>query len=71
LYLSHPTIQSHRSQEKNRYDARQRLQIIIQKAMHSRKKRKATRPTKGSKRRRMDNKTKQGKQKSLRRKVEY
>ncbi len=63
--------QSHRSQEKNRYDARQRLIAIIQKAMHTSKKRKATRPTKGSKRRSMDKKTKQGKQKTLRRKVDY
>jgi len=63
--------QSHRSQDKNRYDARQRLIAIIQYAMQTRKKRKATKPTKGSQRRRMDHKTKQGKQKTLRRKVDY
>ena len=63
--------QSHRSQDKNRYDARQRLIAIMQYAMQTRKKRKATKPTKGSQRRRMDHKTKQGKQKTLRRKVDY
>jgi len=63
--------QSYRTQEKNRSDARQRLIAIIKKAMHSRKKRKTTKPTKGSQRRRMDKKTKQGKQKTLRRKVDY
>ncbi len=63
--------QRFRTQEKNKEDARQRLLSIIHKAMITQKKRKATRPTKGSQRRRMDSKTRQGKQKSLRRKVDY
>ena len=63
--------QSYRTQEKNRNDARQRLIAIIKKALYNRKKRKATKPSKGSQRRRMDKKTKQGKQKTLRRKVKY
>lgn len=63
--------QRFRTQEKNREDARQRLLEIIQKAMITRKKRKPTKPTRGSQRRRMDSKTKQGKQKTLRRKVDY
>jgi len=63
--------QRFRTQEKNREDARQRLLDIIQKAMLTRKKRKPTRPSRGSQRRRMDSKTKQGKQKTLRRKVDY
>lgn len=63
--------QRYRTQEKNREDARQRLVAIIQKAVLSRKKRKTTKPTRSSQRRRMDNKTKQGKQKALRRKVDY
>ena len=63
--------QRFRTQEQNREDARQRLLEIIQKAMLTRKKRKPTKPTRGSQRRRMDNKAKQGKQKALRRKVDY
>lgn len=63
--------QRFRTQEKNREDARQRLVDIIQKAMQTRKKRKPTKPTRGSQRRRMDNKTKQAKQKTLRRKVDF
>jgi len=63
--------QRFRTQEKNREDARQRLLDIIQKAMLTRKKRKPTRPSRGSQRRRMDRKAKQGKQKALRRKVDY
>ena len=63
--------QRFRTQEKNREDARQRLVDIIQKAMITRKKRKPTKPTRGSQRRRMDSKAKQGKQKTLRRKVDY
>lgn len=63
--------QRFRSQEKNREDARQRLAEIIRKSMLIQKKRKKTRPTRSSKKRRMDNKTKQGKQKALRRKLDY
>ncbi len=63
--------QRFRTQEKNRQDARQRLLAIIVKAMHRQKKRKATRPTRNSQRRRMDNKKKQGQQKGLRRRVDY
>lgn len=63
--------QRFRSQDKNREDALQRLAEIIRKAMVMQKKRKATKPTRGSQRRRMDSKTKQGKQKALRRKVDY
>ncbi len=63
--------QRFRSQEKNRQDALDRLADIIKKAMITQKKRKATKPTRGSQRRRMDSKSKQGKQKALRRKVEY
>lgn len=62
--------QRFRSQDKNREDALQRLAHIIRQAMVVQKKRKATRPTRGSQRRRMDSKTKQGKQKRLRRKVD-
>ena len=63
--------QRFRTQEKNKEDARQRLVDIIQKSIVTQKKRKPTKPTRGSQRRRMDSKTKQGKQKTLRRKVDY
>ncbi|MCP3851389.1 MAG: aminoacyl-tRNA hydrolase [Gammaproteobacteria bacterium] len=63
--------QTFRSQEKNKEDARQRLLVIIQQAMQVKKKRRPTKPTRGSQRRRVDRKTKQGKQKKLRGKVDY
>lgn len=61
--------QSHRSQDKNREDAMSRLQQLVNSAMIVRKNRKATKPTRGSQRRRMDSKTKRGRTKSLRGKV--
>jgi len=63
--------QRFRTQEKNREDALLRLKEIIQKALHTEKKRKPTKPTRNSQRRGLDNKTKHSKQKSLRRKVNY
>jgi len=63
--------QRFRSQDKNREDARQRLLDIIRKSMLTKKKRKPTKPTRGSQRRRMDSKSKQARQKTLRRKVDY
>ena len=63
--------QRFRSQDKNRDDALQRLQDVIRKAMVTQKKRKATKPSKASQQRRLDSKAKQGKQKALRRKVDY
>lgn len=63
--------QRFRTQEKNKEDARQRLLSIIQTAMIVQKKRRATKPTRNSQRRRMDSKAKQGKQKTLRRRVDY
>ncbi len=60
--------QSHRTQEKNRADALARLSEMILAANTVRKKRKPTRPTRGSQRRRMDSKTRHGRTKALRRK---
>ncbi|MEY4705535.1 MAG: Peptide chain release factor, class, partial [Nitrospirota bacterium] len=62
--------QQHRSQEQNREDALTRLQELIQSVAIPRKKRKATKPTKGSKQRRLESKTKRGKLKTLRRTIE-
>ncbi|MEK7293560.1 MAG: alternative ribosome rescue aminoacyl-tRNA hydrolase ArfB [Nitrospirota bacterium] len=59
--------QQHRSQEQNREDALTRLRELIQRVAIPRKKRKATKPTKGSQRRRLESKVKRGRLKSLRR----
>ncbi len=62
--------QQYRSQEKNREDALNRLKILIKSLLVKRKKRKATRPTRSSKKRRMDSKSKRGKLKILRARVD-
>jgi len=61
--------QQYRTQEKNREDALARLQELVKSAAVVRKARRATKPTKGSQRRRMDSKTKRGRTKSLRGRV--
>jgi ribosome-associated protein len=58
--------QSYRSQEQNRVDALNRLQALIQSVAIPRKKRKATKPTKGSQNRRLESKKMQGRLKALR-----
>jgi ribosome-associated protein len=63
--------QQHRTQERNREDALNRLRDLILGAMVVQKSRRPTKPTKGSKVRRLDSKTKQGKTKALRGKVDY
>ena len=62
--------QQHRSQEQNREDALTRLQELIQSVAIPRKTRRATKPSKGSKQRRLESKTKRGKLKTLRRTLE-
>ena len=47
----------HRTQEMNRKDALEKLAVLLRQALHRPKPRKATRPTKGSKRRRLDSKS--------------
>lgn len=63
--------QRFRTQEKNREDALKRLQALIQSAVKTHKKRIATRPTKGSQQRRIDHKTRKGRDKRLRKKVSW
>lgn len=63
--------QSHRTQEKNKQDAIERLVSIIQLATRVQKKRRVTKPSKSSKAKRMDSKTKQGRTKNLRKRVDY
>jgi ribosome-associated protein len=62
--------QQFRTQEMNKENALARLAQLIKSVTVEQKPRKATRPTLGSKRRRMDSKTKRGKTKSLRGKVD-
>ena len=61
--------QQFRSQEKNREAALNRLALLIKEAAIPRKKRTPTKPTLGSKKRRMESKIKRGQLKGLRGKV--
>ena len=62
--------QQYRSQEQNREDALTRLSALIQSVAIPRKKRRATKPTKGSQNRRIESKKKQGRLKALRGSIE-
>jgi ribosome-associated protein len=62
--------QQHRTQEQNREDALERLCLLIQSVAIPRKKRRATKPTKGSQTRRIESKKKQGRLKALRGTIE-
>ncbi len=61
--------QRYRTQEKNRAEALERLQDLIKSVAVVRKKRVSTKPTRAAKTRRMDEKTKRGRDKQLRRKI--
>ena len=61
--------QRYRTQEKNRAEALDRLQELIKSVAVVQKKRISTRPTRASKTRRLDEKTKRGREKQLRKKV--
>jgi len=61
--------QDHRSLERNRGDAVDRLRQMIETAAHVAKARRATKPTKGSQRRRVEGKVQRGQVKALRGKV--
>jgi len=62
--------QEHRTQEKNRQEAIQRLRRLIQSALHTPAKRVPTKPTASSKRRRLEGKTRRSQVKKLRGKVD-
>lgn len=62
--------QSFRTLELNKEDALERLKELIQEAVKQQKARRPTRPTKSSQRRRVDSKTRKGKTKALRGKVD-
>lgn len=61
--------QRYRSQEKNREDALLRLQELIKSVAVTQKKRVPTKPSKAAKTRRVDEKSKRGKTKVLRKKI--
>ena len=61
--------QRFRTQEKNRTEALERLIDIIKSVAANKKKRISTKPSKAAKTRRMDHKTKRGRDKQLRKKV--
>ena len=63
--------QQHRTQKKNKEDALARLQSLIKSVAITRKNRKPTKPTKTSKEKRLDSKTRHGKLKVLRGKVDF
>ena len=61
--------QRHRTQEKNRTEALERLQELIKSVAVVQKKRISTKPGRSAKSKRMDAKTRRGREKQLRRKV--
>ncbi len=62
--------QSHRSQDKNRQEALDRLRELIKSALAVRKKRKPTKPSLAARQRRIENKKQRSRLKNLRGKVE-
>ena len=63
--------QTFRTREKNRADALERLAGIIRSTLKTPRKRKPTRPTRGSVQKRLDSKNKHGKIKALRKKITF
>jgi ribosome-associated protein len=63
--------QNFRTREKNKEDALERLKNIIQGVLVTKKKRRDTKPKKTSVRKRLDSKTKHGRVKELRKKIDY
>ena len=61
--------QEHRTQEKNREAALQRLQTLVRRALLKRKQRIPTRVSAAAKKRRLEQKTRRGRDKSLRGKI--
>ena len=62
--------QSHRSQEKNKEEALERLRTLIMPVLIEPKKRKPTKPSRAVREKRMEDKKKKSRDKSLRRKVQ-
>ena len=62
--------QQHRSQEQNREAALERLRLLIAKAAHLPRTRRATKPSRSAQAKRVDSKTQRGRVKTLRRSVD-
>lgn len=62
--------QQHRSQDQNRHDALERLHALVRQAASRPKLRRATRPTRGSKRRRIESKKRRSAIKALRGRID-
>lgn len=62
--------QQHRTQERNREDALERLRLLIHSVTIPRKARRPTRPTKASENRRVERKKQQGRLKALRKRLD-
>lgn len=63
-------VSDHRSQEKNREEAMRKFVLLIRSATIQQKKRKATKPSRASKKRRLDSKKRRGEIKTMRRRVD-
>ncbi len=61
--------QQHRTRERNRADALIRLKILLESVMVEPKKRIPTRPSRSSRRKRLDDKSRRGQLKALRKKI--
>lgn len=62
--------QQHRSQDQNRYEALERLHQLVRSAAARPKLRRATKPTRGSKQRRLESKKRRSEIKALRTRIE-
>jgi len=65
------TARAHRSQEQNRREAEDRLRDLVLRALVAPKKRVATRPTRASKERRLESKTRSRQTKKMRGRVRF
>lgn len=63
--------QIHRTQQRNRDDAVNRLKAFVQNAIKTQKKRVATKPTLGSKKRRLEGKKRNQQKKAMRGKIKF
>jgi ribosome-associated protein len=63
------TVDTHRSQHRNREEAIERFADLIAAALRPRKKRKKTRPGPAARQRRLDEKKRRGRKKELRKKI--
>lgn len=65
------TARNHRTQQRNRQEALDRLLAMIRKALVAPKARRKTRPSRAAREKRLEGKKRQGQKKELRRSVDY